>query len=244
MHKKWKTFWITCGVLCCLGVLFCVAGWFLGSILPDNHYEQSDEEYLEEVDAEEDGKYFYGIRNLKINVTNVEVSVVETSEEAIRVDVPGEQEEPAEIRVAQEADTLMIQATREVDRFSEQQEVYLYIPEGTVFQEVEMTAGAGMIEAEALQAAEMNVEVGAGIVTVSELSIEQELSMTCGAGMIDVMLAESSSDYNYDVECGMGTIEIGNDTFHGVAMQKNINHNAEKEMELECGMGTIQVAFE
>ena len=52
------------------------------------------------------------------------------------------------------------------------------------------------------------------------------------------------SDFNYDVECGIGSVKIGNEEYGGVAFNKTIHNGQNREIEISCGIGEIQLSFE
>ena len=41
----------------------------------------------------------------------------------------------------------------------------------------------------------------------------------------------------------MGELKVGDDSYNGLAQEKQINNNASKNMELECAMGSVVVEF-
>ena len=66
----------------------------------------------------------------------------------------------------------------------------------------------------------------------------------CGAGEIDMVVTGKEKDYNYDLSCGMGEIDLENSEYSGIGIEKNIsNEGAKKDMVLECGMGENDVEF-
>ena len=63
-------------------------------------------------------------------------------------------------------------------------------------------------------------------------------------GELKLTLVGTQTDFNYDLSCGMGELKVGDDSYNGLAQEKQINNNAAKNMELECAMGSIVVEFE
>lgn len=73
--------------------------------------------------------------------------------------------------------------------------------------------------------------------------VSDELDADCGMGSMLVELQGESSDYNYEIDCGMGDITIGDSSFGGMASSQKIDNNASVDFDLDCGMGSINVVF-
>ncbi|MFQ8980388.1 MAG: hypothetical protein ACLR6I_07435 [Waltera sp.] len=52
-------------------------------------------------------------------------------------------------------------------------------------------------------------------------------------GELKLTLAGTQTDFDYDLSCGMGELKVGDDSYNGLAQEKQINNNASKNMELE-----------
>ena len=111
-------------------------------------------------------------------------------------------------------------------------------------QELSMEVGAGEFSGYGnITAAYCDLQVGAGTLDIDQLDI-QKLNADCGAGEIDMVVTGKEKDYNYDLSCGMGEIDLEDSEYSGLGIEKNIsNEGARKDMVLECGMGEIDVEF-
>ena len=111
-------------------------------------------------------------------------------------------------------------------------------------QELSVEVGAGEFSGYGnITAAYCNLQVGAGTIDIDQLDI-QKLNADCGAGEIDMVVTGKEKDYNYDLSCGMGEINLEDSEYSGIGIEKNIsNEGARKDMVLECGMGEIDVEF-
>ena len=111
-------------------------------------------------------------------------------------------------------------------------------------QELSMEVGAGEFSGYGnITAAYCDLQVGAGTIDIDQLDI-QKLNADCGAGEIDMVVTGKEKDYNYDLSCGMGEIDLEDSEYSGLGIEKNIsNEGARKDMVLECGMGEIDVEF-
>ena len=111
-------------------------------------------------------------------------------------------------------------------------------------QELSVEVGAGEFSGYGnITAAYCDLQVGAGTIDIDQLDV-QKLNADCGAGEIDMVVTGKEKDYNYDLSCGMGEIDLENSEYSGLGIEKNIsNEGARKDMVLECGMGEIDVEF-
>ena len=111
-------------------------------------------------------------------------------------------------------------------------------------QELSVEVGAGEFSGYGnITAAYCDLQVGAGTIDIDQLDI-QKLNADCGAGEIDMVVTGKEKDYNYDLSCGMGEINLEDSEYSGLGIEKTIsNEGAQKDMVLECGMGEIDVEF-
>ena len=111
-------------------------------------------------------------------------------------------------------------------------------------QELSVEVGAGEFSGYGnITAAYCDLQVGAGTIDIDQLDI-QKLNADCSAGEIDMVVTGKEKDYNYDLSCGMGEINLEDSEYSGLGIEKNIsNEGARKDMVLECGMGEIAVEF-
>ena len=111
-------------------------------------------------------------------------------------------------------------------------------------QELSVEVGAGEFSGYGnITAAYCDLQVGAGTIDIDQIDV-QKLNADCGAGEIDMVVTEKEKDYNYDLSCGMGEINLEDSEYSGIGIEKNIsNEGARKDMVLECGMGEIDVEF-
>ena len=122
--------------------------------------------------------------------------------------------------------------------------------------------GEGRLTADHFQAEELKIEVGAGQVyldsfTADELDLEcgageadlygdalKKVKIECGVGTVRYSTAGSREDYDYEVECGIGSVTVGDDTYSGLGSERKINNGGSRKMEIECGIGVVDVSFD
>ena len=165
------------------------------------------------------------------------------------------------VTVKESSDTLKVRSTK---KLSKNRKVCISYPEDVKLQELEIEMGAGTvylnrdIETEKLSvemgagefesknpvtAREADLEIGTGSMTFADLSA-RKTDGECGLGELDLTLTGTQEDYNYDLECGVGNLDVGSDSYSGLGREKSIsNTGADRKLDLECGMGNVSVNF-
>lgn len=120
--------------------------------------------------------------------------------------------------------------------------VYLYLPEGTAPDYVDIDIGAGSMEAVGLQAREVDIEVGAGMCNVAHLTAAQETDLLIGAGRITLGTLETE-ELNMNVGAGELRIEDarvqrGADLQIGMG-NADLRGLFQGDMNVDCGMGNV-----
>lgn len=128
-------------------------------------------------------------------------------------------------------------------------------------QEMKLEVGAGQITADYLESGNLDISVGAGEVIVNDMSVTElsssvgaghfyaagtvngNIDAECAMGSLELDLNAAEEDFDYSVECVAGAVEVGNNSYSGLASERNWSNNAGRNMELECSMGQIVVSF-
>lgn len=159
--------------------------------------------------------------------------------------------------------------------------ITLAIPKGTMFSDLDIEVGAGVMEITGVKALEIDATIGAGELSMEQVESE-ELSAEVGAGRIEAnnmvskdisftvsmgegiyegtatgnvevecdmgnmkfSIQDSQDSFNYDIECGMGSVEIGGSGFTGLGKEQRVNNHALKEFEVDCNMGNVNISFQ
>ena len=139
--------------------------------------------------------------------------------------------------------TLHIEANKKHGANSEQEKIVIYIPRNDTFAEFELDLDAGEAIVEGIIANEVNIDVGAGKATVTNLDAK-EVDASADVGELYLEVVGKQEDYSYTLECGMGTIQIGNMAYAGLGGEKTIrNTGATRSLEADCGLGKVQITF-
>lgn len=142
-------------------------------------------------------------------------------------------------------------------------QIFIYVPENVTLREAEFEADAGVITAEnlsvkklevnigagqfeslgTLEAKEVNLKVGVGEMNVESLSASA-IELECGMGAMSITLTGEEADYSYEVECGLGEVNIGTESYSALAKDAKVcNDRSTRKLEASCGMGEIDVNF-
>ncbi|MCM1174138.1 MAG: DUF4097 domain-containing protein [Blautia sp.] len=133
--------------------------------------------------------------------------------------------------------------------------------EGLYGDEIDVSANAGTVEVYELTAGTLSAEAGAGALDIRGLSAEKtELSaaagslniegkvgrsadIECGAGSISMKLQGAETDYNYQLECAMGEININGAKYSGIIDERDIRNGGRGLFEIECAAGGVEIQF-
>ena len=199
--------------------------------------------------------------DLEISLKYDELLIQEYDGDKIRVNVANDAKN--DVVVKETSGKITITDTRS-GNVKKKKQIKVIVPSGKDFDTVSLGVDMGTIELECdLKVQELSVEVGAGefsgygnitaaycdlqvgagTIDIDQLDI-QKLNADCSAGEIDMVVTGKEKDYNYDLSCGMGEINLEDSEYSGIGIEKNIsNEGARKDMVLECGMGEIDVEF-
>lgn len=108
---------------------------------------------------------------------------------------------------------------------------------------LEVTVQAGSIDLSDTYTKDLSLDCGVGEL-VYQGGTTGDLTGSSGVGSLELDLKGKQSDYNYSLSCGVGSIDIEDETYSGLGAEKDIDHGADKDMSLDCGVGSITVDFD
>ena len=126
---------------------------------------------------------------------------------------------------------------------------------------VELDVGAGKVDLKSLNAGYAELEVGAGKLSVNDMDVSELVldvgtgkadlegkitdyaNMACGVGNLDILLVGNERDYDYNLDCAIGKINIGNNRYSGLASERYVNNNSRRMISIDCAVGTVNVDF-
>ncbi len=121
--------------------------------------------------------------------------------------------------------------------------------------------GAGELKGKAIKASSADIQVGAGVADFKDCvlgdvkyevglgsvyyqgSINKDVDINCNMGSVELNLDGDEEDFDYRIECSMGTVEIEGRRFTGITGDRKIDNSAEQLMDMECSMANISVNF-
>lgn len=256
MKTGWKVFWIICAVLGGIGCVLVIAGLTLGanvstiqSAFEDQIHNVSQDiyKYTEgDVQVTPDMSADYkGITELSVSVSDCEVIVqsVDATDGVIRLDT-SRLDRNIDLTVKQDGNELEIENdNHHITGHKNNGQLYIFVPTSGSLTKADFEVGAGTLSIDSITARELDITVGAGIADVGACTTDY-LDVECGTGEVNVNLAGAKKEYNYQLECAMGEIAIGDDSYAGLAVEQKINNSAAKNVKIECGVGQVNIGYE
>jgi len=240
MNKATKITLIIVGVLAALGVLFCIVAVALGA----NLYNVKLGTAGKNIAGAEHS--FKDITDLNIDLDVGEMIVKEADGDEFSVHA----EDVNESYVCEEKDGTLFIRHKEVKKFrfwsfgwnNREAKIVLEVPRGTVFDETQMVIGVGKIELSDFQSKNLSIDCGVGAAYL-EGRITGDCNLNCGVGEIKMKLSGNEEDYDYEVDCGIGEVRIGDRSYTALGHSSAQNNHADNNMNIECGVGSVKVTF-
>lgn len=209
-------------------------------------YMKADEAEVEigtssgsEISVQTDGNYEIYVRNGSLHIKSKGIQ----EKHQLLIEIPA----------LQESDAILFE---EVEISAGASEVYA---DQISAKEFELKIDAGMVEIEQLTANHAEFDVGAGEIlidygNVRECETNVDLGnfeyagivskhgdIECNMGNVVFNLEKEIEEYNFEIECGAGNIDIGSESFSGLGREKYINHQSQESFEIECNMGNVSI---
>lgn len=241
------------------------------TITDDGHSEHSHIEESSEHShiGEIFGETYENVEKLEVEVPVMEVVVQESDRETVSVAM---QNVPEKLRnaisVSQQGDELKIETKEDsalknwLKNGGDYGTLVIELPYGMQLREASFQIGAGELNVENIYAEELDIEVGAGSVYVAQFIAEKadvecgtgeaelsgtvfkEINIECGVGSVIFHDSGKESDYEYDLSCGIGSLQVGKHSYDGLGgTQKIKDTGGSKKMQIECGIGEVEVFF-
>lgn len=247
MKRFTKIALISSGICLTAGIGLCISGVVLG-------YEPGSilEEYRVKSVSMREGSYelsdtqeYEDVTSLKVSIGAADCQIVAYDGDMVRVDT----DNTRYLKCRNNGRQLIVEYGPDDEDgvfqwfgLEDMGFIKIYVPETLELKELDLEGGAANITAENLICQDVEMEIGAGAL-IYEGSVLRKISADCGAGSVEVIVDGEASDYNYDLECGLGSIEVeGGPEIAGIG-DTRIDNKADKKMELECGLGSIEVSF-
>lgn len=223
----------------------------------EDNYTQGSEEYVSS---------FNEIQSIDIEATYVEVDIRTYSGDAVTVDtsqLDSRLRDRVEFGVEDHElwiDTGDHSIWKQIGRH-DSGSIVIQIPENNGFTEASFDIGAGLLKIESIKAGEMDINVGAGQAVIKdfeagELDVEcgagqatlrgkvnDSADIHCGVGELKMSLSGNQDDYDYELQCGIGELTVGDYSYAGLGNERSLDNGTGRLMKIDCGIGRVEVKF-
>jgi len=111
------------------------------------------------------------------------------------------------------------------------------------FQEGELSVDAGAIEIKHSMVENANINCNLGSVRMRDAQLGGHTYLECDTGKIDVELSGDSSSYGFSVDCGLGSVKIGDEELNSGVGYYNDYSSAEYKVDISCDLGAVKITF-
>lgn len=139
--------------------------------------------------------------------------------------------------------TLKVKRESGRSRGNEAPRIEILIPAGYELDKLSLDMGAAECTVLGVTTSKLEIDTGVGAITFSG-TVNGDVEIETGVGDVTLNLTGSQDGYNYQVECGVGSIDVGAEHYSMLSHETHINNKAPYTMELECGVGNIAVNFD
>ncbi|MDO5345386.1 MAG: hypothetical protein Q4E91_06540 [Lachnospiraceae bacterium] len=248
MKRFTKKAFVFFGIFFVLGMVFCTAGWVMGyqpgQVLEEYRTDWSEEGH--EQGALAQAAEYQNVSAIEISAGASICEISAYSGDTVRIEVS----DKTLLACEQDGGHLEISYGARHHSFWKwitggsrgPETIRIFVPGKEPLAELYADVGASEFIAEGITCKELELTCGAG-----KLSFTGEVTgncfAECGAGAVELSLKGTEKDYDYSLECGLGTIEVqdGPD-ISGVGEYTKDNQSG-RRIELECGLGSITVEF-
>lgn len=118
------------------------------------------------------------------------------------------------------------------------------IPAHQIVEKIKIDSGVGNLEMTdgMIRCEEMEIDSGVGDSTI-RADITDRLEIDGGVGNLDITLIGEEEDFDYDIDGGVGTVQIGQDMYYEMGSDTKLDNDAEKEIRIDSGVGDVTVRF-
>ena len=268
MKKGWKIFWIVCGILAGVGVVFCVIALALGVTTDRIRIrigdgigivrDESDVTYAEDI-----RETYNGVEKIDAYVYAGTVKILPADVPAVTVETDGISEELG-FESGMDGTELKITTREHLWRINNVGigTIYIYIPNDLTLDDISMKLGAGNLYIEEIHANEMSVDAGTGEAVLQNVQAQkmglqcgvgniagsgcaaEELDADVGVGSLKFTLTGPEENYDYDISVGVGEVRCGQEDFSGLGARKEIDNHAGRLIKIDCGAGSAVIDFD
>ena len=179
------------------------------------------------------------IRNLNIHINAADLSIKEGDAFSVESNLK-------HLKVEEKGDVLTVEETKKFSGTYNGAVLTIYVPAGTVFDNTNLTTGAGRLTIENLASGTLGFELGAGDVSIAALVATESADIEGGAGRITIC---GGALKDLDLEMGMGQLNLTTaltgdcqlDLGVGETNITLIGNKDDYKLDMEKGIGSISV---
>lgn len=120
----------------------------------------------------------------------------------------------------------------------------IQIPAHQIAEKIKIDSGVGDLEMTdgVIRCEEMEIDSGVGDSRI-RADITDRLEIDGGVGNLDITLFGEEEDFDYDIDGGVGTVQIGQDKYYEMGSDTKLDNDAKKEVRIDSGVGDVTVRF-
>ena len=102
------------------------------------------------------------------------------------------------------------------------------------------TVGAGEVVINSFEGENVDFDCSVGSIKVDGI-MNGKNEVECSVGSVKLNLKGDSNDYNYEIHCKVGQINLNGTRYSGLNQNNKINNEAQNSFDLNCDVGTIEL---
>lgn len=141
-------------------------------------------------------------------------------------------------------------------------QIDIYVPENMSLDKIKINMSAGRAKIDNIKADKIEVDSAAGDLSINHIECDKfdldtsmgntsikyltanKINADCGMGNVKMLLNGRESDYNYNIDVGLGNINIGGEKFSGIAKKQSHRNDGMKKLDVDCGLGNVDIEME
>lgn len=108
---------------------------------------------------------------------------------------------------------------------------------------LEVSLGAGELRTQDVTVQSLTASIDAGNMDFTG-AINESAEISCSMGNVNMSLTGNKQEFNYQLSCVAGNMEVDGDVYGGAAVDRFIDNGADKYIEISCSMGSVEVDFQ
>lgn len=234
---------------------FFSTGWYKEGTVGDGKAVRKEESFPASEIEKLDFELSVGELCIEENIENPDQILVVTEVKNARVDV---KQEKGCLEISEDTGKLFrnnhsgVKITVYLPRDKVYQEIDAEVSVGSMVSELEnlsaqkvsLDSATGEIQVEAIEVyQDLDVECSVGSVSIKKLNVSGDVDVDCGVGEVNLDIYGQKEDFNYVLDCGIGEILIGQDSYSGLGNSTKIDYQSNKKATVDCGVGSVKLSF-